>query len=181
MRWRQRWIRLRRLLLHGSQDDRDLDNEIRFHLEQEAELRAERGTSIEQARREARRAFGSVAATKETTRAVWVGTSIEDCLRDIRLGWRILPTSPSLSAAAIILVALVVGANITLFSVAHGVLKKPAPGVTAHDVVRLNWITEDGFAEPRLKLRCLSRAVITKHDCATDDGVRAVRPYVVWA
>lgn len=148
MSWRRLWIRVRRSLLRRAQDDRDLDDEIRFRLAQETELRVERGASPEDARREARQAFGGVALARETTRAVWVPAALEQLLQDLRFGSRILTKSPALSATAVMLVALVVGGNTTVFSIAHSVLKKPAPGVRGGGLVRLNWVGETGLIEP---------------------------------
>ncbi len=67
---------------------------------------------------------------------------------DLRYGCRILTKSPGLSAVAVILVAVVVGGNTTVFSIVHGVLKKPAAGVYGTGLVTLNWINEQGPIEP---------------------------------
>ncbi|MBI1872875.1 MAG: ABC transporter permease [Acidobacteria bacterium] len=148
------WHRLRlalklvqRSLLRRARDDQDLDDEIRFHLAQETELRAERGASIEDAARDARRAFGSVALAKENTRGVWVPISVEQIVQDLRFGCRIMTKSPALSATAVTLVALVIGGNTTIFSMAHGILTKPAAGVQATGLVTLKWVADDGRIE----------------------------------
>ena len=70
--------------------------------------------------------FGNVALAKEETRAVWVSTRLEQCLQDLRFGCRILTRSPGVSLTATILIALVIGGNTTVFSIAHGVLAKPS-------------------------------------------------------
>jgi predicted permease len=131
-----------------SQDDRDLDDEIRFHLTEEAQLRTERGESPEEARLAAKRAFGSVTLAKENTRAVWISIAVEQFLQDVRFGWRIFRSAPGLSATAVLLIALVIGGNTTVFSIAHGILAKPAPGVTAPRLVTLSWIDDKGRVEP---------------------------------
>ena len=136
-----KWIR-------RPQDDRDLDDEIRFHLDQEAQLLTERGKSPQEASHAARRAFGSVTLAKETTRAVWVPTAIEQFFQDVRLGWRIFTSSPGLSATAVLLIALVIGGNTTVFSISHGILAKPAPGVTAPRLVTVSWVDDKGRVEP---------------------------------
>ena len=75
------WTRVRkvlqRTLFFPSQANRDLDDEIRFHLEEETRLQSERGLSDEDAAAAARRLFGNVALAKEETRAVWVSTRLE--------------------------------------------------------------------------------------------------------
>ena len=148
MAWRHLISVLRRLAIRRSPDDRDLDDEIRFHLAQEAQLLTERGKSAEDARQAARRAFGSVAVAKEDTRAVWIATAIEQFVQDVRFGWRIFRSAPGLSATAVLLIALVIGGNTTVFSIAHGILAKPAPGVTAPRLVTLSWVDDKGRAEP---------------------------------
>jgi hypothetical protein len=147
MPWR-RWLQIGKRLFDRGRDDRDLDAEIRFHLQEEARLRAERGAPVEDAMLEARRAFGNVALAKERTRAVWVSTRLEQCVQDLRFACRIVTRTPGLSAAAVLLVALVIGGNTTLFTVVYGILKKPAPGVTADRLVRLNWRTTEASSSP---------------------------------
>ena len=68
-------------------------------------------------------------------------------MQDIRIGFRILTNSPALSATAILLVALVIGGNATIFSMAHGILAKPSPGVHASGLQTVSWVAEDGFIE----------------------------------
>ena len=145
------WQRLRkvlqRTLFFPARADHDLDDEIRFHLAEEARLRADRGLSERDATAAARRAFGNVALAKEDTRAVWVSTRLEQILQDLRFGSRILTKSPAVSATAIGLIALVIGGNTTVFSIAHGVLTKPAPGVTASRLATVSWVAGNGDVE----------------------------------
>jgi len=148
MTWRDRLAFLRRALIRRSQDDIDLDDEIRFHLAEETRLLTARGESPEEARQAASRAFGSVTLAKENARAVWISTAVEQLFQDVRFGWRIFRSAPGLSATAVLLIALVIGGNTTVFSIAHGILAKPAPGVTAPRLVTLSWIDDKGRIEP---------------------------------
>jgi predicted permease len=148
MAWRDLVSVVRRSLIRRRQDDRDLDDEIRFHLAQETQLLSDRGTPLEEARQRARRAFGSVALAKESTRAVWISTAAEQFVQDVRFGWRIFRSARGLSATAVLLIGLVIGGNTTVFSIAHGILAKPAPGVTAPRLVTLSWIDDKGRVEP---------------------------------
>jgi putative ABC transport system permease protein len=145
------WKRLRKIiqrtLFFPSQADRDLDDEIRFHLAEEARLQSGRGLSEDDAALAAHRAFGNVALAKEETRAVWVSTRLEQCLQDLRFGCRILTRSPGVSLTATILIALVIGGNTTVFSIAHGVLAKPSPGVHAPRLATVSWVAENGDIE----------------------------------
>ena len=142
------WTRLRKIiqraLFFPSQANRDLDDEIRFHLAEEKRLQSERGLADEDAAVAARRLFGNVALAKEETRAVWVSTRLEQWLQDLRFGCRILTRSPGVSLTSTILIALVIGGNTTVFSIAHGVLAKPSPGVHAPRLATLSWVAENG-------------------------------------
>lgn len=147
MAWRP-WMRLQRALFRREQDDRDLEDELRFHIEQETELQMDRGASREAAQRAARLALGSLTRAKEETRAVWVWTRLEQLLQDLRAGSRIVTRSPGLTAAAVTLIALVSGGNTTIFSVVHAILTKPAPGVSARDLVTLTFVAPPDRIEP---------------------------------
>jgi predicted permease len=136
---------LRRSVFRRPADDRELDDELRFHVAQEVERRIASGLSRAEAERAARLALGSPALVKERTRAVWVWTALEQLVQDLRFGFRILTKSPALSATAILLVALVIGGNATIFSMAHGILAKPMPGVRPGGLVTVSWVAEDGF------------------------------------
>src|SRR5688572_1157764 len=100
MSWRRFRKIVQRLLFLPTRADRDLDDEIRFHLAEETRLQADRGLSEDEAATAARRAFGSVALAKEETRAVWVSTWLEQLLQDLRFGGRILTKSPGVSLTA---------------------------------------------------------------------------------
>ena len=145
--WRRLRKRIQRTLYLPARADREMDDEIRFHLAEETRLQSERGLSAAEAASAARRAFGSVALAKENTRAVWVSTRLEQLLQDLRIGCRILTKAPAVSATAVILIALVIGGNTTVFSIAHGIISKPAPGVHATGLATLSWVAENGDIE----------------------------------
>src|SRR2546428_3301130 len=123
-----------RQLFRRRQRERDLDDEIRFHLDQEARLRRDTGTAPEAAAIEARRDFGSVALVKEVTRAMWTWTSIERILQDLRVARRSLARSPGYVAVIVVTLALGIGATTALFTVVNDVLLRPLP---FHDPDRL--------------------------------------------
>jgi predicted permease len=74
--------------------------------------------------------------------------TLEQAAQDVRAGTRILTRTPALAATAAALVALVIGGNTIVFSVAHAVLAKPAPGITASRLVTLTWVRKDGWVDP---------------------------------
>src|SRR5688572_21472742 len=148
MTWRRPWTLLRRRFLLRAQEDRDLDDELAFHVAEETRMRIERGASPEAAARAARLAFGSVTLAKETTRGVWVSGATERLFQDLRFGFRILINAPVLLVSAVTLVALVIGGNTTVYSIAHAIISEPAPGIRAGNLVTVSWVRRDGFVLP---------------------------------
>jgi predicted permease len=73
---------------------------------------------------------------------------IEQLLQDLRTGLRIVTRAPGLTAASVVLVAVVIGGNTTIFSIIHGVLTKPAPGVNARSPVSVTFIAPPDRIEP---------------------------------
>jgi len=114
---------------------REISEEIEAHLEMATRERVERGELPDQAREAARREFGNVDLVQRNMREVWASTAAEQLWQDARFGARILWHSPGLSAAAVLLVALVVGGNTTIYSIVHNLLTAPAPGVEARNLV----------------------------------------------
>ena len=151
--WRRLRTRMHRSLYLPARAERDLEDEIQFHLAEEARLQSDRGLSPADAEIAARRAFGNVTLAKETTRAVWVSTRIEQLFQDLRIGCRILTRAPAVSATAIILIALVIGGNTTVFSIAHGIIAGPAPGVRAAGLTTVSWVAETGEIDTHAEYR----------------------------
>jgi predicted permease len=123
--------KIRRKALDG------LDDEIADHIEREVEVNIARGMSPEEARRQARLAFGNVALVQEDARAAWAWSWLEQLRQDLRFGARILKNSPGLSLTAAVLIALVIGINTTVFTMVNALVTRPAPGITADGLVRI--------------------------------------------
>jgi hypothetical protein len=75
---------------------------------------------------------------------VRISTGVEQFLSDLRYGCRILTKSPAVSATAVALIALVIGGNTTVFSIAHGILTKPSQGVHAPRLATVSWVEPNG-------------------------------------
>jgi hypothetical protein len=133
-------------LFHERDIDRQVSEELEFHIESYAEDLMRSGVPRDEAVRRARAELGSIAASKENCRAAW-GTRIFDELRgDLRFAVRMLAKNPGLTAIAIGSLALGIGANTVIFTVAkHMLLDRLA--VPHPEQLRLLWCTEsDDFA-----------------------------------
>jgi predicted permease len=121
----------------------ELDEEIRNHLALEIERRIDRGESPVQAERAARREFGNVAMVMEVTRGMWRFAWIDEIARDLKYALRGMRKSPGFTAAAVLILALGIGANTTIFSVINAALLRPLPFPDGDRLVSL-YATKNG-------------------------------------
>ncbi len=118
-------------------DDERLDEEVRFHLEQQAKKLQEQGLAPDQARRQARLRFGGVEALKDSARDERRGAWLRDFGRDMRFGARSLRRKPGFAALTVLTLGLGIGASTSLFSVVEGVLLRELPYPEPDRIVRL--------------------------------------------
>jgi predicted permease len=118
-----------RALRGGRAVDRQLDDELRFHVDLEADLLVKQGMSPEQARTAALRKFGGVERVREECRETRGLGWFDATSRTLRYAFRSLRRHPAYSLLSILVLGLGIGANTAMFSVIHGVLLKPLPYV----------------------------------------------------
>ena len=120
---------LRRLLntLRRSRVDRDLQRELHFHVAERIDQLRSEGMSLDEARLAARRQFGNALRIREDTHEMNNIGWIERLTNDLRVTLRMIRKSPGFALAAIMTLALGIGATTAVFSVVNAVLIKPLP------------------------------------------------------
>lgn len=137
MRLIDRFRMLCQTLFRRRAADVELNEELRFHLDQQIADNRAAGMSEGAARQAALRLFGNPETIREQARATWSWQWLDALLRDTRQGVRRLMRAPSFALTAILVLALGIGANIALFTVVDAVLLKPLPVAHPDRLVRI--------------------------------------------
>jgi predicted permease len=125
--WLSRLTHDLRSLFHRGRLERDLDEELRSHLDLLADRKEREGIDPDGARRAARVEFGSVDGVKEAVRDARFARVVEDFGKDLAHGGRMLAKAPGYAVVAVLTLALGIGATTAIFSVVHAVLIRPLP------------------------------------------------------
>lgn len=146
MRWHHRLLLRLRSLVRKSQADRELDEEIRFHLQQQIDEYISRGMTLEEARYAALRSLGGMQQIKEECREARYVNFVENSVQDLRFGFRILRRNPGFSTLTILCLTIGIGATAAVSSWIEGVLFRPFPAVAHQErMVAITGTEAGGF------------------------------------
>jgi predicted permease len=132
-----KWLRRLAYLVFRTREERDLDEEMRHHVDLEAAELVSRGMDPLEARRRARIVFGGVDRYREEVRGARGVLWMDQVRQDLGFAMRTLRRSPGFAAGALIVLALGIGATTTAFGVANAVLLRPLPYPEPDQLVRV--------------------------------------------
>lgn len=137
----ERWLRIARLrfrsLFRRSEVERELDEELRYHVARQTEENIAKGMPPDEARAAALRALGGFEYRKEQVRDTRGTAWIEGTWRDLTLAVRSLRRNPGFASAVVLTLALGIGANTAMFTMLRGTLLRPLPNRDSDRLVYL--------------------------------------------
>ena len=115
--------------------DRELDDEMRFHLAMKARAKMQDGLDPTDAQFNARRQFGNQIRLKERSREMWSFRWVDTTVKDLQYSLRMIAKSPVFASVVILSLALAIGVNTAIFSLVNAVLLKSLPVKNPQELV----------------------------------------------
>ena len=139
-----------RALFRRQTMDRELDTELRFHIEQEAAKHIRRGMAPDEARRTARASFGGVEGIKDDARDARGLVPLETLMQDLRYAVRGLAARPVFAGGIVITLGLGLGANATMFGIVDRLLFRSPATLRDPDLTHRVYASYDNDGERRV-------------------------------
>ncbi len=133
-----RWLRRIQSFLHRDRLNRELAEELEFHIQMRAKELREEGTPPEEAIRAARRQFGNRSQAAEDIHRLWGFRRLDELLQDLNYALRTFRRNPAFTTIAVLSIGLGIGGNTAIFSLLYGILMLPLPVQNADAVVTVN-------------------------------------------
>jgi predicted permease len=143
-----------RAFLKRRELERDLDEEIAFHLAEKRRELEVAGSPAEEVEIAALRRFGNASLTRERSRDAWIFGSVENSIRDGKYALRVLTKAHAFSAIAVLTLAFGIGANTAIFSVVESVVLQALPYKEPGQLYKIQEVAQDGAK--RFPLTCVN-------------------------
>ena len=191
MSWLSRFVSV----ISSDRLNRDLDDEIRFHLDERTEEYTRAGLSIEEASARARRQFGSPALVRDASRDIKLFPRIESIIRDVSFAMRLWRRNKLVTGAALVSLSLAIGACTAAFSLIDALILRTLPvddprtliyvalrGLTdARDGLSFNYpLFREMRAAASQQVRLFAVSDQARRDAVFDDSGQVERVYGQW-
>jgi predicted permease len=166
-----------------SRLERDMDDELRSHIEIRADDLERSGIARARAERQARVEFGAYENTKEECRDAFLSRAITELIADVRFGARMLLRNFGVAAVAVASLALGIGANVTIFSYVNALLLRAPSGVSSPARLLGVWNKIPNSDPPYLQQNYPDYAFYRRHNTVFSDLVAFSSDpiYVAWS